>query len=259
MAVASTGRVNVSLYQAASAMTANARWQEAIAENMAASSVPGFKRQDVSFKAVEAGYMPAEVGGAAGAGMTWAMPEAQSVTSFSQGEMRFTGLHTDVGIEGDGFFEVQMPNGAIAYTRDGEFQVDGQGRLVTKEGHIVMSDSGPIQLDRNSGESITISPDGEVSQGQTSRGTLKVVAFNKPELLTPVSGGLFLAKDASLEVATEAEPRVRQFYLEQANTTPVIEMANMITVMRASEANQRIIQMEDERMGKAISELGTPA
>lgn len=251
-------RVNVSLYTAASAMSANARWQEAIAENMAASSVPGFKRQEVSFNAVQAGYMPTGVTDAEGTAMTWTMPEAQATTSFAQGEMRYTALHTDVGIEGDGFFEVQMPNGALAYTRDGEFQVDGQGRMVTKEGYIVMSDSGPVQLDRNSGEPISISPDGEVSQGQTVRGTLKVTAFNKPELLTPISGGLFLAKDASLEVATEADPTIRQFYLEQANTTPVIEMANMITVMRASEANQRIIQMEDERMGKAISELGTP-
>lgn len=253
--------MNISLYQAASALSANARWQEVIAENMSAASIPGYKRQEVTFKAVEAGMMPAAVGDTTAAnmaGMPWATTEAETTTSFAQGEMRYTGLATDVGIDGAGFFEVQMPNGALAYTRDGEFQIDGEGRMVTKQGHIVMSDSGPIQLDRNSGESIAISPTGEVSQGQTVRGTLKVVAFSKPELLTPISGGMYLAQNPSLEVATEANPSIRQFYLEQANTTPVIEMANMISVMRASEANQRIIQMEDERMGRAIQELGTP-
>jgi flagellar basal-body rod protein FlgF len=87
---------------------------------------------------------------------------------------------------------------------------------------------------------------------------LKVVEFNNPALLTPISGGMFVARDQNLQSSASSSPNLRQFYLEQANTSAVGEMANMITVMRASEANQRIIQMEDERMGRAISELGNP-
>ena len=170
--------------------------------------------------------------------------------------MRYTGQSTDVGIQGTGFFEVQTPTGGLAYTRDGEFQMNSNGSLVTKHGYLVMSDGGPIQLDRNSTDPISISSDGTVSQGPNIKGSLKIVDYTNPQLLTPMSGGVFAARDPNLEIASSSEHSVRQYYLEQANTSAVGEMANMITVMRSSEANQRVIQMQDERMGRAISELG---
>ena len=247
--------MNISLYQAASALNANNRWQEVIAENMAASSVPGYKRQDVSFQAIEAGMVPQASDTASAQRSVWTMPQGVTKTSFAPGEMRFTGVDTDIGISGNGFFEIQMPNGGLAYTRDGEFQMNGNGQLTTKQGNLVMGDGGPIQLDRASVDPITVSADGQVSQGATIRGSLKVVEFNKPELLSPISGGMFLARDPNLQPLNNSNPNLRQFYLEQANTSAVSEMANMITVMRASEANQRVIQMEDDRMGKAITEL----
>ena len=250
--------MNISLYQAASALNANSRWQEVIAENMAASSVPGYKRQDVSFQAIQAGMVPPGSETASAQQNVWSMPQAATHTTFGPGEMRYTGVDTDVGIQGSGFFEVQMPNGALAYTRDGEFQMNGAGQLTTKQGYLVMGQGGPIQLDRASVDPIAVSDDGTVSQGSVDRGTLKVVEFNKPELLSPITGGMFQARDANLQVVNNSSPNLRQFYLEQANTTAVSEMANMITVMRASEANQRVIQMEDDRMGKAITELGNP-
>ena len=250
--------MNISLYQAASALNANSRWQEVIAENMAASSVPGYKRQDVSFQAFAAGLVPPVGETTATQGSVWTMPAGVTHTNFAPGEMRYTGHQTDLGISGAGFFEVQMPNGGLSYTRDGEFQINGNGQLTTKQGYPVMGDGGPIQVDRASVDPITVSADGVVSQGNVIRGTLKIVEFNKPELLSPITGGMFVARDPNLQIASNSTPNVRQFYLEQANTTAVSEMANMITVMRASESNQRIIQMEDERMGRAISELGNP-
>ena len=75
---------------------------------------------------------------------------------------------------------------------------------------------------------------------------------------TPTSGGFFIAKNPALQEADNAAVTVRQGFLEGANTSAVNEMANLITVMRAYEANQRVIQMQDERMGRAISELGNP-
>lgn len=249
--------MNISLYQAASALNANARWQEVIADNMSSASIPGYKRQDMSFKAIEAGLMP--VGKDTSIERTpWSMPQADNKISFSQGEMRYTGQATDVGIQGSGFFEVQLANGTLAYTRDGEFSLNAQGQLITKQGHLVMSDGGSIQIDRANPDPITVSSDGTVSQGNVVRGKIKVVDFNKPELLEQATGGVYTAKNPDLEMATPEKVEVRQFYLEQANTTAVVEMANMITVMRASEANQRVIQMQDERMGRAINELGNP-
>ena len=247
--------MNVSLYQAAAAMTADARWQEAISGNLASASIPGFKKQDLSFDAVQAGMMSQAT---IDPRMHYILPRATSVTSFAQGELRATGVNTDVAIEGKGFFEVQLPNGATAYTRDGEFQMNSLGQLITKQGSLVLGESGPIQLDHNNPSPLSISATGEVSQGADVKGKLKVVDFTQPNLLTQISGGNFLANHPNLQPVEVSQPSLRQGFLEAANTSPVTEMASLISVMRAFEANQRIVQLQDERMGRAISELGNP-
>lgn len=241
--------MNVSLYQAASAMTANARWQEVVSENLAAASIPGYKKQELSFSAVEAGA----TGGATSPNLL----RAQAVTNFQQGEVRQTGVSTDVAIDGKGFFEIQLPNGANAYTRDGEFQFNAQGQLVTKQGYPVIGENGPIQIDRSQSSAISISATGEISQGSELRGKLKVVEFNNPRLLREGSG-YFLADNTELQATDVQQPSLRQGFLEAANTSSVLEMANLIRVMRGFEANQRLLQAQDDRMGRAISELGNP-
>jgi len=237
-------------------MNANARWQEAIAGNLASSSIPGFKRQDFSFDAVQAGVMSQAT---ADPRLHYALPHATMATSFAQGELRATGVDKDVAIEGRGFFETQLPNGATAYTRDGEFQINSTGQLITKQGYLVLGESGPIQLDRNNPGPLSISATGEVSQGTAIKGKLKLVDLDQPNLLTQISGGYFMANHPNLHAAAAGESSLRQGFLEGANTSPVLEMANLISVMRAFEANQRIVHMQDERMGRAISELGNPS
>jgi flagellar basal body rod protein FlgG len=244
--------VNVSLYQAASALQANAKWQEVISENLASSSVPGFKKQQLSFSEVQAGLMNSN------SAQHFSFPKTTSSTSFQQGELKFTGSNTDVALEGPGFFEVQLANGAPAYTRDGEFQVNSEGQLVNKQGQLVVGQSGPIQLDRNNAEPISISATGDVSQGAEIRGTIKVVSVNNPQLLTPIGGGSFIPSDPNIQSSDASTTPIRPGFLEGANTTPVVEMANLISVMRSFEANQRVIQMQDDRMSRAISELGSP-
>jgi flagellar basal body rod protein FlgG len=250
--------MNVSLYQAAAAMNANSRWQDVIADNLASSSVPGFRKQEISIAAVQAGLMPASGLDATGAPHFFTIPKATTTTSFQAGELKFTGDRGDVALEGPGFFEVRLPDGNLAQTRDGEFHVNAQGQLVTKTGYTVMGDSGPIQLDPNNKTPVTISSTGEISQGADLKGKLKITNFDKPALLTQISGGYFLANNPGLR-GTPATATVRQGYLESANTSEVREMSNMITAMRTFEANQRIVQIQDERMGKVISDLGNPS
>jgi flagellar basal body rod protein FlgG len=248
-------RMNVSMFQAAAAMSANARWQEAISENLAAGSIPGYKKQDLSFEAVQAGMMSqANLDPRA----QFTMPRVVASTNFSQGELRSTGVNTDVAIEGKGFFEVQMPNGSTAYTRDGEFHINSTGQVTTKQGFPVMGEGGPIQLDLNLGGTISISPTGEVSQDSEVRGKLKVVDFAQPKQLTQVSGGYFTTGTSNQLPTVLPLPSLRQGFLEGANTSPMVEMASLMGVMRGFEANQRVLQMHDERMGRTISELGNP-
>src|ERR1051326_3139660 len=133
--------MNVSLSQAAAAMNANSRWQEVIAENLATSSIPGARRQELTFSAVEAGMAPGAIGTS---GVHYMMPAATAGINFQQGTLRPTGTNTDLAIEGSALFEVQMPNGSRAYTRDGEFHISAQGQLVTKQGYTVIRDGGPV-------------------------------------------------------------------------------------------------------------------
>ncbi len=248
--------MNVSLYQAASALTATNQWQEAIAANLAAGNLPGFKRNEVSFEAVKAGLM-GQPGVAQGAqDKEFTLTNLNTHLDFSPGEMRFTGNPTDLALEGKGFFEVQLPDGSLAYTRDGEFKFNAQGVLTTKEGNVVSSTNGTIQLDLNNPAPISVSRTGEVSQGATPLGQIRVMTANNPNLLTRASAGYFIAQDPNVNLGEAANPAVRQNFLESSNSSATTEMASLMSAMRLFEANQKLIQLHDNRMEKAISTLG---
>jgi flagellar basal-body rod protein FlgF len=244
--------MNVSLYQAAAAMNAQARWQELIAQNLAAGSVPGFRKQDVSFSAVQAGLDPTAATGSP----RYLIPVANANTSLQPGELRATGNAMDFAIEGQGFFEVQLPNGSHAYTRDGEFHINAQGQIVTKQGYPVLSDDGPVVLDPTRTDPVTVAASGEVSQGDESRGRIRVVNFNQPHALTPIGNGYLLADQPGVQPGSATVSSIRQGFLEGSNSSPTAEMASLITCLRLFEANQKVLQAQDERMGRVISELG---
>ena len=234
----------------------NDRWQEMISENLASSSIPGFKKQELSFGAVSAGQLPTTTNGQPSDPTNFSLSQATAATNFSQGAFKYTGGATDVALEGPGFFEVQLPNGNKAYTRDGEFHINGVGQIVTKEGFLVMTSSGPVQIDRQNPAEVSISSTGEISQGVASYGSLRVIDFKNPQALTPITSGYFVSNDPKTLGAEGAGNGFRQGYLETSNTSPVHEMVNLIGSMRSFEANQKVIQLQDDRMGKAIQTLG---
>ena len=249
--------MNVSLFQAGAALNANSRWQEVIAENLASGALPGYKKQQLSLAAVQAGLMPGGLSGSRSAQM-FVLPKGTTTTNFTSGELKPTGVPTDVAIEGKGFFEVQLPGGTTGYTRDGEFQMNTQGQLSTKEGYPVLGQGGPIQLNPRDSTPISISAAGDVTQGATSKGKLAVAEFNKPELLTQISASYYAAQSPGLQ-SQQSTSKVRQGYLESSNSSTVLEMAGMMTAMRGFEANQHVIQIQDDRLGKTIADLGNPS
>jgi flagellar basal-body rod protein FlgG len=237
-------------------MNANSRWQEVIAENMAAGSIPGYKKQDLSFSAVQSGLMAPGTGGP---GQAFTLTRATPTINFRPGELQATGGTTDAAIEGPGFFTVQMSNGTTAYTRDGEFHLNSQGQLITKEGFLVLGTGGPISVNPNEHSPINISASGDITQGTESRGRLKIVDFPKPQLLTPLGSGYFVAEGPNVVPTDVAQPSVRQGFLEGSNASSITAMGSLLTAMRGFEANQKVIQLQDDRMGKAISDLGNPS
>lgn len=246
--------MDVSLYQAAAAMNASTRWQEVISDNLAAGQIPGFKKQDLSFDAVAAGYMPRNAGT-----QRFAMPLAKATTNFQAGELETTGVPTDLAVDGAGFFQAQMPDGTLGYTRDGQFRISTTGQLITQQGLPVMGDSGPIQLDVNNPAPMKIANSGEVSQGNAVKGRLQVWEFDNPNALTVTGAGLFVNNDPSVQPAASTASKIRQGLLEGSNTSTMAEMGNLITAMRFFESNQKVVQMEDDRVGHLITEVGNPS
>jgi len=246
--------MDVSLYQSAAAMNATERWQDMIAENLAASSVPGMRKQDITFASVEASQ------GAGAGGLSCAIPTATSTLNFQPGELKPAGP-MDFAVEGKGFFTVQLPNGQRGYTRDGEFHLNAQGQLATKQGALVMSDSGPLQFDPNNSGPINVSATGEVSQtnisgGSDQKGILQITEFKNPQLLTMTTGGNFITTNPGAQPAAATDSKVRQGFTEAANTSPTLEMSGLITAMRMFETNQKVMTMQSDRMSRVISDLG---
>jgi flagellar basal body rod protein FlgG len=249
--------MDVSLYQAAAAMNASSRWQEVISENLAASQVPGFKKQDMTFSAVQAGFMGSTARGVGSKRSE--MPLAGTSTNFQSGELSPTGVPTDLAVAGPGFFEVELPDGTSGYTRDGGFRMSMKGDLVTKHGLPVMGQNGPIKLDPNNPAPITIDPTGTIVQGGLPKGRLKLTEFGNLAGLTPSASGYFVDPDQVAQPRDATTSVVQQGFLENANTSSMTEMGSLISAMRFYEANQKVIQAEDERVGRLITDVANPA
>ncbi len=234
--------MDVSLYQAAAAMNATAQWQDLITENLANSAVPGSRKQEISFSDVQDGL---------GSGI----PSANTVTNFKTGELCSTGNAMDFALEGKGFFTVQLPDGESAYTRNGEFKLNAKGMLVNNEGFAVLGSNGPLQFNPNSSDAITVSATGDVSQGSQAKGKLQITEFQHPERLTPIGTTDFQSEAQDAQPFAAVSTKVRQGFIEAANTSPTTEMASLITAMRMFESNQKVLQMQSDRMSKVISEL----
>lgn len=248
--------MDISVYQAAAAMNASSRWQEVIADNLSASQIPGFKKQDMTFRSVQAGFMADKAGSSSAASQRYVMPLANSVTNFMPGELQPTGNPTDLAIEGSGFFTIQMPDGSTGYSRDGEFRLNPKGDLISKQGLPVMGENGPIQTELN-GVPVTVNSEGEVRQAGTVKGKLAISEFTDPTALV-MNGYGFYVTGPNAVARGITDTTVRQGFVEHANTSTMVEMSSLITAMRFYEANQRVIQTEDERVSKLITEIGNP-
>ncbi len=174
---------------------------------------------------------------------------------FSQGNLSQTQNPLDVAIEGRGFLQVLMPDGSLAFTRDGSVQVDNQGQLVTPNGYAIQPAIN-IPIDA---QSITIAVDGTVSismQGQaatTQVGNIQLADFINPAGLQPTGGNLYLETTSSGSPQVGAPGlnglgSVLQGYIENSNVNVVEELVSMIETQRAYEMNSRAISTADQML-----------
>jgi len=255
------------LWAAATGMTAQQTNIDVIAHNLANVNTVGFKAsradfQDLIYQTLRApGSATSEstqlpTGAQVGLGTRYAA--IQRICS--PGELRQTGNSFDLAIEGDGFFQILLPDGSTAYTRDGAFKLDGEGRLVNSDGYplqpemTIPADATYVSVGTDGTVSVSIAGQAEAEQ----LGQINLAKFLNPAGLSSMGRNLLLETAASGEPllaapGTEGTGTIGQGLLELSNVNIIEEMVSMIVAQRAYEANSKSIQIADEMLALANS------
>ncbi|AKL93747.1 flagellar hook-basal body rod protein FlgF [Clostridium aceticum] len=177
-------------------------------------------------------------------------------TYFTQGTMEETGNSLDLAIEGNGFFKVNTPMGEM-YTRNGNFTLDNNGEIVTKEGYHLIGQLGSILIEEDFDiKDFRIGEDGAIVLNNQVIDFIDMINITNVNVLRKHGEGFYRVAEGGEIEAEPFEGRVLQGYLEASNINPVAEMVNMITVLRAYESNQKVVQAYDEILQKAVNEIG---
>lgn len=257
-----------SLWTAASGMETQQFNIDTISNNLSNVNTTGFKKMRPEFEdliyqtqlmagtpATEITEVPTGIQVGHGARV------AATQKMFTQGSLQSTENKTDLALEGEGFFKVQLYDGTDAYTRDGSWKIDSNRQMVTSNGYLM---NPPITFPEDFvAESVSISQDGRITckvQGNDENievGTMEIYRFVNPAGLSSIGGNLYKTTPASgEEIAGQpgmnGMAKTHQGFLEMSNVKVVEEMVNMIVAQRAYETNSKAIQTSDNMLGTAI-------
>lgn len=248
------------LRTAASGMAAQQLNVDVIANNLANVNTTGYKRskaefQDVLYQNLRQAGTSSSIGNAVPVGLSigYGVRPASTVRQYTVGEFQFSGNPLDVAINGNGFFEVQMPDGSSAYTRDGSFKISADGQIVTSDGYFLLPN---VTIPEDS-TSISVGTDGSIEVMQygqnepTNVGQFELIRFINPAGLTAIGRNLLVQTAASGDPVSDTPGQggmgsIDQGYLEMSNVQVVDEMVNMIVAQRAYEMNSKAIQTADD-------------
>jgi flagellar basal-body rod protein FlgF len=271
-------------YTVATGMIAQQRKTEILTNNMANANTPGFKADqstirsfpDMLLSAIGNTNVPTEKGlnflqndeiGSLNTGVYL----QETLANYTQGSIYETSLTTDFalingsmptdevsGQPGTIFFRLEHPEGGEAYTRNGNFTLDGQGYLVNSQGLYVLSNTGErIQLQN---DDFQLSQDGNIYVNNEQVATLGVSFSANPDQLLKQDNGLFRTVDGEDLPTAYGQDGVtfamQQSYLEGSNVDSAQSMTDLLTAYRAFEANQKVLQAYDKSMDKAVNEIG---
>jgi flagellar basal-body rod protein FlgF len=232
---------------------------DVVANNVANMNTTGYKADGTIF---EAYLMPqAQAAGFQGADRRVSYVQDRATwRDFGAGPIRPTGNPLDVAIDGNAFFVVQTPRGE-RYTRNGAFQINAQGELVTNTGDRVVGDGGPIQF-QSTDNSISINPDGTItaregsnSRNDSARGKLRLVRFDNVQQLQKDGTTLFSAPADAAPQEAGTSSRVKQGAIEQSNVHSVIEMSRMVEVTRTYTQITAMMQQFSDLRRSAVEKL----
>ncbi|HXS20212.1 MAG TPA: flagellar basal-body rod protein FlgG [Steroidobacteraceae bacterium] len=254
--------MNAALWAAKTGLDAQQTEMAVISNNLANVNTTGFKQDRAVFEDL---LYQNQTQAGADTSQTTQSPSGMSIGTgtqvvatekdYSQGSLTQTGNPLDVAVQGQGFFQIQMPDGTTAYTRDGTFQTNAQGQLVTSSGYLVQ----PGITIPQGAQSVTIGSDGTVSvtlAGQsaaTQIGQLQLANFINPPGLQPVGQNLLVQSASSGSPQTGSPGQnglgtLSQGHLESSNVNVVEELVNMIQTQRAYEMNSKAINTVDQML-----------
>lgn len=250
------------LYSSAMGMIVQSQKMDVIANNLANINTSGYKRDSVvieSFnealtKRINDWYVQANPSGIIG-NMYLSTGVGQIFTDYRQGKVTNTGNNLDFAISNSdtSFFVIEVPGESgmeERYTRDGGFVLDKSGKLVTKEGYTVKGEEGPIILN---GQNFQVNDKGEFIQDGNVVGKLMIKTFKDASNLRKVGNNL-LKVDGEIE-EIEFKGSILQGFIESSNVNSIKEMVDMITVVKAYEANQKVLRAHDETLGRAVNDI----
>lgn len=229
---------------------ASYRAMDVIANNLANMSTPAYKREAVQFKEyVET--LPTTEGQTSPQTLSF-VQDAGVLRDMREGQLTRTGAPFDMAINGKGYFAVQTANGT-RYTRNGHFNLNAQGQLVTDGGNPVLGEGGPITVTPDDGD-IHVARDGTITGKQGQLGKLRLVDFANPSSLTKEGSSLYSTSDTPQPVTGSA---IEQGMIETSNVQPVVEMSHMLEVMRNYQATATLTKSQEDLMRQAIEKLGS--
>jgi flagellar basal-body rod protein FlgF len=221
------------------------------ANNLANINTIGFKKDRAYFERVLDTVNNPTLDRQDGSGVP-VQSSLRTYTDYSNGSIKQTGGTFHVALDGDGFFAVNTPEG-VAYTRQGNFQRDKDGKLTTTEGYEVRGRGGAALT--VAGNQVKIDSDGNIYVDGAMTAALEVVDFPKPYDLRKIGKAMFLPADPQLAPQPVQKPSVLQGCLEGSNVSAITEMTVLIETSRSFESCQKAVRSYDDMSGKAI-ELG---
>ncbi len=243
------------IYNSVSGMITQKKKLDVVTNNLANSTTPGFKED----KLISSSFSEMYIANLDSNQMqdnfriigtkSFGVHIDEVVTSFASGYLEETGLFTDLALQGSGFFEVETPDGAM-YTRSGKLKVSPEGILVTTEGHPVMGEDGYIQT--GFGE-FSVDEAGNVFS-TNGNNKIKIVDFENMNELRKQRDNLYV--NLGNEPFDAQDSTVKQGFLESSNVDLIKQMIDMIEITRSFEINQRMVKIQDERLGKSVNEIG---
>lgn len=251
------------LYTAYTGMINQQKRLDTITNNLANASTTGFKREGLTSKSFDqmltvklndlsVPYLNEGIGK-----MSLGVKIGENYTDYSQGSFKETGNTYDLALAGNGFFTISYTdkkgNTSEKYTRDGEFTMDSEGYLRTLEGDYVQGEGGNIMIPVETSE-VSIRDNGDIYADGEYVDSLRIVDFEDYNNIEKFGENLYNVVDGATE--TESTAAVKQGYLEMSNINVVKEMVEMITISRAYESNQKLIQTEDDMLDKSVNQVG---